>query len=189
MVRSRGIENIEKDLTGNLQQDFNIFIRAVLFDLSNQGSEKYSPVDTGFFVSSWTAGTQRPRPNEARESVAPWSNIKPTRTGNQNNPQAVIEPRFINTIKYNFKIFSKVYIGNRSQYAARALGSSNSQIPQYVQGKLSKRINQIFTDKKPRFGVATFGTGVRGDSSNVRDLNGFGLFGGGNDGFVDYTDP
>ena len=39
MVRSRGIENIERDLTGNLQQDFNIFIRAALFDLSNQGSE------------------------------------------------------------------------------------------------------------------------------------------------------
>ena len=95
MVRSRGIENIERDLTGNLQQDFNIFIRAALFDLSNQGSQKYSPVDTGFFVSSWTASTQRPRPDEARESVVPWSNIKPRRDGKQNNPQAVIEPRFI----------------------------------------------------------------------------------------------
>ena len=28
MARSKGIENIERDLTGNLQQDFNTFIRA-----------------------------------------------------------------------------------------------------------------------------------------------------------------
>ena len=48
MARARGIENIERDLTGNLQQDFNTFIRAALSDLSNQGSQKYSPVDTGF---------------------------------------------------------------------------------------------------------------------------------------------
>ena len=50
MARSKGIANIERDLTGNLQQDFNTFIRAALSDLSNQGSQKYSPVDTGFFV-------------------------------------------------------------------------------------------------------------------------------------------
>ena len=107
MVKSRGIENIEKDLTGNLQRDFNSFIRAALSDLSNQGSERYSPVDTGFFASSWTAGTQRPRPDEARESVAPWSNIKPRRRGDQSNPQAKVEPRFIDTINYDFKLFSK----------------------------------------------------------------------------------
>ena len=48
--------------------------------------------------------------------------------------QAVIEPRFIDNINYlTFKPFSKVFIGNRSQYAARALASPNSQIPQYVQ--------------------------------------------------------
>ena len=129
MARSKGIENIERDLTGNLERDLNTLVRAVLTDLS---TKEYSPVDTGFFVSSWTAGTQRPRPDEARESVAPWSNIKPTRTGNQNNPQAKIEPRFIDEITYNFKPFSKVFIGNRSQYAARALASPNSRIPQYL---------------------------------------------------------
>ena len=188
MVKSRGIENIEKDLTGNLQQDFNLFIRAALSDLSNQGSQRYSPVDTGFFASSWTAGTQRPRPDEARESVAPWSNIKPRRRGDQQNPQAKVEPRFIDTINYDFKLFSKVFIGNRSQYAARALASPNSEIPLYVQNIIGKKINEIFNEKKPKIGVATFGTGVRGDQTNVRFKgSGIGRFSDPTSVFVDYT--
>ena len=185
MARSKGIENIERDLTGNLERDLNTFVRAVITDLS---TKKYSPVDTGFFASSWTAGTQRPRPDEARESVAPWSNIRPTRTGNQNNPQAVIEPRFIDEIP-NFKVFSKVFIGNRSQYAARALASPNSQIPQYVQGKLKPLIDKIFTER-PKLGVAAFGTGVRGKSDNVRFKGkGIGGFSDPSSVFVDYETP
>ena len=162
MARSKGIANIERDLTGNLERDLNTFVRAVLTDLS---TKEYSPVDTGFFVSSWTASTQRPRPDEARESVAPWSNIKPRRDGRQNNPQAVIEPRFIDEIP-NFKPFSKVFIGNRSQYAARALASTRSQVPQYVQGKLRDLIQKTFSEKKSKLAIATFGTGVRGDGLN-----------------------
>ena len=102
MAKAKGIENIEKDLTGNLESDLNQLVRAILVDLSK---ERYSPVDTGFFASSWTAGTQRPRPDEPRETVAPWSNIKPTRRG-QRSSQAKIEPRFIDEISYNFKPFS-----------------------------------------------------------------------------------
>ena len=185
MARAKGIENIERDLTGNLERDLNTFVRAVITDLS---TKKYSPVDTGFFASSWTAGTQRPRPDEARESVAPWSNIRPTRTGNQNNPQAIIEPRFIDEIP-NFKVFSKVFIGNRSQYAARALASPNSQIPQYVQGKLRPLIDKIFTER-PKLGVAAFGTGVRGKSDNVRFKGkGIGGFSDPSSVFVDYETP
>ena len=188
MARSKGIENITADLNGNLQNDFNTFIRAALFDLSNQSATKYSPVDTGFFASSWTASTQRPRPDEARESVAPWSNIKPRRRGDQSNPQAVIEPRFIDSIP-NFKPFSKVFIGNRSQYAARALASPRSKIPQYVQGDLRNLINQMFTDK-PKLGVAAFGTGVRGKSENVRFTGGgIGSFSDPSSVFVDYETP
>ena len=186
MASTRNIDKIIPDLEGNLERDLNTLVRAVLSDLS---TKENSPVDTGFFASSWTAGTQRPRPDEARESVAPWSNIKPTRTGNQNNPQAVIEPRFINTIKYNFKIFSKVFIGNRSQYAARALASPNSQVPQYVQGKLRPLINAIFTEK-PKLGIAAFGTGVRGKSDNVRFKGkGIGGFSDPSSVFVDYENP
>ena len=184
MVTARGINNIIPDLEGNLERDLNSFVRAILIDLS---TEENSPVDTGFFASSWTAGTQRPRPDEARESVAPWSNIKPTRRGVR-SPQAKVEPRFIDSIP-KFKPFSKVFIGNRSQYAARALASPRSKIPQYVQGDLRNLINQIFTDK-PKLGIAAFGTGVRGKSKNVRFTGGgIGAFSDPSSVFVDYETP
>ena len=183
MASTRNIDRIIPDLEGNLERDLNKLVKAVIADLS---TEENSPVDTGFFASSWTASTQRPRPDEARESIAPWSNIKPTRRG-QRSSQAKVEPRFINSIP-NFKPFSKVFIGNRSQYAARALASPRSKIPQYVQGKLGKLINQVFKEK-PKLAVGTYGSGVKYESKNVRDLQGFGLFGGTDDVFVDYTNP
>jgi len=184
MATARAIKSIIPDLEGNLERDLNTLVRAVLADLS---TEENSPVDTGFFASSWTASTQRPRPDEARESVAPWSNIKPTRRGARSS-QAKVEPRFINSIP-NFKPFSKVFIGNRSQYAARALASPRSKIPQYVQSDLRNLINQIFTDK-PKLGVAAFGTGVRGKSDNVRFKGkGIGPFSDPSSVFVDYETP
>ena len=184
MATARAINNIIPDLEGNLERDLNTLVRAVITDLS---TEENSPVDTGFFASSWTAGTQRPRPDEPRESIAPWSNIKPTRRGAR-SPQAKVEPRFINSIP-NFKPFSKVFIGNRSQYAARALASPRSKIPQYVQSDLRNLINQIFTDK-PKLGIAAFGTGVRGKSDNVRFTGGgIGQFSDPSSVFVDYETP
>ena len=181
---SKNINQIKKDLENNLERDLNKLVKAIIADLS---TEENSPVDTGFFASSWTASTQRPRPDEARESVAPWSNIKPTRRG-QRSPQAKVEPRFINSIP-NFKPFSKVFIGNRSQYAARALASPRSKIPQYVQSDLRNLINQIFTDK-PKLGIAAFGTGVRGKSDNVRFTGGgIGAFSDPSSVFVDYETP
>ena len=184
MVTSRNINNIISDLEDNLERDLNKLVTAIIADLS---TEENSPVDTGFFASSWTAGTQRPRPDEARESVAPWSNIKPTRRGAR-SPQAKVEPRFIDSIP-KFKPFSKVFIGNRSQYAARALASPRSKIPQYVQGDLRNLINQIFTDK-PKLGIAAFGTGVRKKSDNVRfEGGGIGAFSDPSSVFVDYEIP
>ena len=90
MAVSRSIENISKDLTGNLERDLNTLVRVIITDLS---TEEYSAVDTGFFASSWTASTQRPRPDQSRKDFAPWSNIKPSRNGTK-APGAVIEPRF-----------------------------------------------------------------------------------------------
>ena len=181
---TKNINQIKKDLENNLERDLNKLVKAIIADLS---TEENSPVDTGFFASSWTASTQRPRPDEPRESVAPWSNIKPTRRG-QRSPQAKVEPRFINSIP-NFKPFSKVFIGNRSQYAARALASPRSKIPQYVQSDLRNLINQIFTDK-PKLGIAAFGTGVRGKSDNVRFTGGgIGAFSDPSSVFVDYETP
>ncbi len=184
MASTRNIDRIIPDLEGNLERDLNKLVKAVIADLS---TEENSHVDTGFFASSWTASTQRPKPDEPRESVAPWSNIKPTRRG-ERSPQAKIEPRFINSIP-NFQPFSKVFIGNRSQYAARALASPRSKIPQYVQGDLRNLINQMFTDK-PKLGIAAFGTGVRGKSDNVRFKGkGIGGFSDPSSVFVDYETP
>ena len=182
MVRTTSIDNIIPDLEGNLERDLNTLVRAVITDLS---TEENSPVDTGFFASSWTAATQRPRPDQPRLEHSPWSNIKPTRQG---KPAlgAVVEPRFIDEIP-NFKPFQKVFIGNRSQYAARALGSPRSQIPQYVQSQLRKLIQETFTNKKPKLAVATFGTGVRGEGRMVRFKGkGIGQFADPKSVFVDY---
>tara|TARA_R100001509_G_scaffold74850_1_gene41860 strand:+ start:94 stop:660 length:567 start_codon:yes stop_codon:yes gene_type:complete len=188
MVKTKGIENIENDLIGNLDRDFNILVRAILSDLSSR-SKSISPIDTGFFMSSWTAGTQRPRPDQPRESHSPWNTIRPTGTGNQRNPNAVVEPRFLDDIP-NFKPFSKVFIGNRSEYAARALASNESDIPQYVQSKLRDLIQKTFTDKKPKLGIATFGTGVDYPSRNVRFAGGgIGQFADPKSVFVDYETP
>ena len=182
MAKSRNIANIEKDLNGNLERDLNTLVRVIITDLS---TEEYSAVDTGFFASSWTASTQRPRPDQSRKDHSPWSNIKPSGKGTK-APGAVVEPRFLNNIP-NFKTYSKVFVGNRSEYAARALASRRSGVPQYVQGELGQLIKKVFTDK-PKLGVGTFGTGVKYQSKNVRDLKGVGLFGGVDDAFVDYTD-
>ena len=78
---------------------------------------------------------------------------------------------------------------NRSHYAASALASPSSKIPQYVQGDLRYLINQIFTEK-PKLGVAAFGTGVRGKFKNVRfEGGGIGQFSDPSSVFVDYETP
>ena len=77
---TKNIDRIAKDLEGNLERDLNILVRAIITDLS---TKQNSPVDTGFFASSWTASTQRPRPDQSRKEFAPWSNIKPSRNGTE----------------------------------------------------------------------------------------------------------
>ena len=130
MAKPRDVGNAGSDLIGNLEQDLNDFVRATILELSSE-DDPVSPIDTGFFASSWTASTQRPRPNQAREDHVPWSEIEPSMEGRPAD-NVFVEPRFVNKIKFNFKVFSKVYIGNRSEYAASALASRRSQIPQYI---------------------------------------------------------
>ena len=153
MAKPRDVGNAGSDLTANLEQDLNDFVRATILELSSEDDPK-SPIDTGFFASSWTASTQRPRPDQAREDFAPWSNIEPTFKGRP-SPNAVVFPRFLDKLKFNFKIYSKVYIGNRSKYAASALGSRRSKIPQFIQGELRPLVNAIFTEKRPKIDIAS----------------------------------
>ena len=62
-------------------------------------------------------------------------------------------------------------------------------MPIYVQSVIGLKIKEIFNDKKPKIGVATFGTGVRGDQTNVRfKPTGIGKFSDPTSVFVDYTD-
>ena len=177
MAKGKNIENAPSDLNSNLERDFNDFIGGVLFDLSRE-EDPISPIDTGFFASSWTASTQRPRPNQAREDNPPWSEIEPSYR-RMPSPNALVEPRFVDKIKYNFKLFSKVYIGNRSEYAASALGSTRSKIPQYIQGQLKPLVNAIFTDKKAKIAI--------GASKFKGGQGGIGQFADPDREFVDYT--
>ena len=177
MAKNRDVGNAGSDLVNNLEQDFNSFIRSTLFDLSRE-EDPISPIDTGFFASSWTASTQRPRPDQAREDNPPWSEIEPSYE-RRPAPAAFVEPRFANKIKYNFKLFSKVYIGNRSEYAASALGSTRSKIPQYIQGQLKPLVNAIFTDKKAKIAI--------GASKFKGGQGGIGQFADPDREFVDYT--
>ena len=177
MAKGKNIENAPSDLNNNLERDFNNFIRGVLLDLSRE-EDPISPIDTGFFASSWTASTQRPRPDQAREDNPPWSEIEPSYQ-RRPAPASFVEPRFANKIKYNFKLFSKVYIGNRSQYAASALGSTRSKIPQYIQGQLKPLVNAIFTDKKAKIAI--------GASKFKGGQGGIGPFADPDREFVDYT--
>ena len=177
MAKGKNIENAPSDLNSNLEQDFNDFIRGALLDLSRE-EDPISPIDTGFFASSWTASTQRPRPDQAREDNFPWSKIEPSYE-RRPAPASFVEPRFANKIKYNFKLFSKVYIGNRSEYAASALGSTRSKIPQYIQGQLKPLINAIFTEKKPKIGI--------GAKQFKGGQGGIGPFADPDKEFVDYT--
>ena len=177
MAKNRDVGNAGSDLVNNLEQDFNSFIRSTLFDLSRE-EDPISPIDTGFFASSWTASTQRPRPDQAREDNPPWSEIEPSYR-RMPSPNALVEPRFVDKIKYNFKLFSKVYIGNRSEYAASALGSTRSKIPQYIQGQLKPLVNAIFTDKKAKIAI--------GGSKFKGGQGGIGPFADPDREFVDYT--
>ena len=177
MAKGKNIENAPSDLNSALEKDFNNFIRGVLFDLSRE-EDPISPIDTGFFASSWTASTQRPRPDQPREDTPPWSEIEPSYK-RRPATASFVEPRFANKIKYNFKLFSKVYIGNRSEYAASALGSTRSKIPQYIQGQLKPLVNAIFTEKRAKIAI--------GASKFKGGQGGIGPFAEPDREFVDYT--
>lgn len=168
---------VKKDNEDLLTRDLNDFVRSALLELSeDKGPDSISPIDTGFFASSWTASTQRPRPNQPRENHSPWSNIEPSMEGRPADDY-VVSPRFIPNIKFNFKIFSKVYIGNRSEYAASALASPRSKIAKYS-GTLRPLVNAIFTDKaKIAVGAKQFKGGQ----------GGIGQFADPDREFVDYT--
>lgn len=136
MTRKRGIGNIITDLERQINDDYNALISLTIEGLS---TEQNSPVDTGFFASSWKASTQRTRPQDKREDFAPWSNIKPKSGQNQ------IKPRFP-VPQFNYKKQPTVYIGNATEYAAYALESP--KVANFIQGEMRSLVRETFQEKR-----------------------------------------
>lgn len=168
-MAKRPLTQAAKDLQDQLNRDLNALVDLVLEELATDEKKGgASPVDTGFFASSWKAGTQRTQPKDRRQDYAPWSVIYGTRDsrGNQwvstkNKParDAIIQPRFMQTSAFN--INQKVFIGNAAEYARFALEGKG--IAQFIQGKMGSLIRSSFREKAPRIAVAsTQGKGLLG---------------------------
>jgi hypothetical protein len=147
MARKRGLTQIVPDLTNMLDRDFNGFIEFAVTKLADKDN---SPVYTGFFASSWKAGTQRAVPKDKVEDFQPWSRLKERRDAGDVTAYR-IAPRYrIPTFSHK----TKVFIGNTTEYAAYAL--ENPRVARFVQGTLGTMINNMFSDRrKPDIRVAS----------------------------------
>jgi len=147
MARKRGLTKIVPDLTDALERDFNGFIQFAVTKLADKDN---SPVYTGFFASSWKAGTQRAKPQDKIEDFEPWNTLKERRDAGDLSAYR-IAPRY--SIP-KFSIKTKVFIGNTVEYAAYAL--ENPRVARFVQGTLGKMINGMFNDRrKPDIRIAS----------------------------------
>ena len=159
MAKKKGLGQIVTDLERKLNDDYNALIQLTVEGLS---TEENSPVDTGFFASSWKASTQKVRAEDKREDHAPWSKIYETRQpggettwssiGNQRvhtskKPVASqIKPRFP-VPEFNYKRQPTVYIGNTAEYAGYALESP--KVANFIQGEMRSLVQEAFGDKRP----------------------------------------
>ena len=159
MAKKKGLGQIVTDLERKLNDDYNALIQLTVEGLS---TEENSPVDTGFFASSWKASTQKVRAEDKREDHAPWSKIYETRQpggettwssiGNQRvhtSKKPVgsqIKPRFP-VPEFNYKRQPTVHIGNTAEYAGYALESP--KVANFVQGEMGPLVQQTFGDKRP----------------------------------------
>ena len=145
-----------KDWEDQSEAHLSQFINSVASDLVN-----VSPVDSGFFASSWQVSKTR-MPPEDQYIRNPWAKIKEERrtakrTG-KGGPPPYIAPRFKVPTKYKFN--KPIYIGNRAEYTERALESPNSQIGAYILNGsgtftegLRQKVDRIFTDKRPNIDI------------------------------------
>ena len=151
MAKKKGIGQIVTDLERKLHDAYNAFIQLTVEGL---GTEENSPVDTGFFASSWKASTQKIRAQDKREDFAPWSSIYKTRDPSRNQwvhtdkkpAQSRIKPRF-EVPEFNYKRQPTVYIGNTAEYAGYALESP--KVANFIQGEMRGLIEKTFGYKHP----------------------------------------
>tara|TARA_R100000231_G_C5246042_1_gene141265 strand:- start:127 stop:603 length:477 start_codon:yes stop_codon:yes gene_type:complete len=135
MAKSRGLGQIYTDLERQLNAAFN----ELIVETVNELSSTTSPVDTGFFASSWKASTQRPQAKD--EKTEPWS------TYDRGSNKKTIKPRHP-IPEFNYKKQSTVYVGNTAVYALQAFASPKSKIPQFVQGEIGNKIRSAFQEKR-----------------------------------------
>jgi hypothetical protein len=154
---SKALEKaILKDWEDQSEAHLSQFINSVASDLVD-----VSPVDSGFFASSWQVSKTR-MPPENQYIKEPWKTIKKSRdaarkSGGKGAP-SYIAPRYKVPTKYKFN--QPIYIGNRAEYTGRALESKNSQIGAYILNGsgtftegLRQKVNRIFTDKRPNIDI------------------------------------
>ena len=145
-----------KDWEDQSEAHLSQFINSVASDLVD-----VSPVDSGFFASSWQVSKTR-MPPEDQFIKEPWKTIKKSRdearkSGGKGAP-SYIAPRYKVPTKYKFN--QPIYIGNRAEYTGRALESKNSQIGAYILNGsgtftegLRQKVDRIFTDKRPNIDI------------------------------------
>ena len=159
MAKKKGLGQIVTDLERQINDDYNALIQLTVEGL---GTKENSPVDTGFFASSWKASTQKIRAEDKREDHAPWSKIYETRQpGGQTSWSSIgnqrvhtskkpvgsqIKPRFP-VPEFNYKRQPTVYIGNTAEYAGYALESP--KVANFIQGEMRSLVQQTFGDKRP----------------------------------------
>lgn len=149
-------EGIGNDLREDIEGQLSVFINSVASDLVD-----VSPVDSGFFASSWQVSKTR-MPPEDQFIKEPWKKIKESRRaarrGGGEGAPSYIAPRYKVPTKYKFN--QPIYIGNRAEYTGRALESKNSQIGAYILNGsgtftegLRQKVDRIFTDKRPNIDI------------------------------------
>jgi|TARA_Y100000015_G_scaffold11218_1_gene10662 hypothetical protein len=159
MAKKKGLGQIFTDLERNINDDYNALIQLTAEGLA---TKENSPVDTGFFASSWKASTQKVRAEDKREDHAPWSKIYETRQpGGQTSWSSIgnqrvhtskkpvgsqIKPRFP-VPEFNYKRQPTVYIGNTAEYAGYALESP--KVANFIQGEMRSLVQEAFGDKRP----------------------------------------
>ena len=167
---------IKRDLDEEIDANLNGFIKSVVNDLSNIGTQSgsggVSPVLTGFFASSWKASNYYIARKDDIKNFPRWNKIqKQSKKGFQNKLKPgfkpLIEPRY--SVPTSFTRNNTVYIGNTVRYAPYALLSPKSKINAYLQGgstgsfskNLNQKINDFFTDQRPDIRVGAEPQGSR----------------------------
>jgi len=159
-MAKRGIGQIVTDLEQQLNRDFNALIGLAVEGLSSD----VSPVDTGFFASSWKASNSAVHATHKVEDYHRWAGIKrersldffarrkagPPYTKQTRPKKPVVRPRFpVGQGKRIFNYKKSVFIGNKAKYSQYVLESG--EIQRFVQGDLAKLIKENMSDKGKLF--------------------------------------